>query len=75
MLCGADKKHGLMLRVGPEQYQKTLKLKHTSKMDMTGVPLKGFIFVDPSGYKTKTSLKKWIERAMDFTKTLPKKTK
>ena len=28
MICGCDTKHGLSVRVGPDQYEKTLKLKH-----------------------------------------------
>ncbi|NOX42740.1 MAG: TfoX/Sxy family protein [Gammaproteobacteria bacterium] len=75
MLCGADQKHGLMVRVGPEQYEEVIKLKHARKMDLTGVPMKGLIFVDPDGYKTKAELTKWIERGVNFTNTLPKKVK
>ncbi len=75
MLCGADQKHGLMVRVGPKQYEEVLKLKYARKMDITGVPMKGLIFVDPAGYKTKSSLMKWIDKGLTFTKSLPKKEK
>ena len=75
MLCGCDLKHGLSVRVGPENYERTLKLKHGRKMDITGVPLKGLVFVDPAGYKTKASLTKWIGRGLEFTRTLPRKVK
>lgn len=34
----------LMLRVGPEQYEKTLKLKHAKPMTFTGKPMKGIWF-------------------------------
>ncbi len=73
MMCGADSKNGLMVRVGPEKYEDTLKLKHANKMEITGRPMKGFIFVDSEGYRTKAALEKWLERGIDFTKTLPKK--
>ncbi len=73
MLCGCDAKHGLSVRVGPDKYDETLKLKHARKMDITGVPMKGLVFVEPAGYKTKAMLTQWIERGMAFTKTLPKK--
>lgn len=75
MMCGCDAKHGLSVRVGPENYDKTLKLKHARKMDLTGVPLKGLVFVDPEGYKTNSALAKWIDRGYAFTNTLPKKVK
>ena len=73
MLCGCDIKNGLSVRVGPDQYEKMLQLKHTRPMTLTGRPLKGLIFVHPDGYKTKAALAKWIERGLVFTKTLPKK--
>lgn len=73
MLCGADSKNGLMVRVGPCQYEKVLQLKHARKMNITGLPMKGLIFVGHDGYKTKSLLKKWVERGLTFTKTLPPK--
>ena len=75
MTCGCDTQHGLSVRVGSEQHEKTLKLKHCRQMDITGVPMKGLVFVDPEGYKTRAGLAKWIERGLSFTSTLPKKTK
>lgn len=75
MMCGCDLKYGLSFRVGPEKYEEMLKLKHCRKMDMTGTPLKGLVFIDPGGFKTKASLSKWIERGIAFTSTLPKKVK
>ena len=73
MVCAADLKNGLMVRVGPGQYEQVLKLKHSRKMDITGTPMKGLIFVDTNGYRTKAMLAKWIEKGIVFTNTLPKK--
>ena len=75
MLCGIDNSR-LMVRVGPEQYEASLKLKHAKVMDITGKPMKGFIFVNEEGYKTNRALSKWIDLGLNFTSTLPiKKTK
>ncbi|MGE3975163.1 MAG: TfoX/Sxy family protein [Bdellovibrionales bacterium] len=74
MICGVEKNR-LMLRVGADQYKETLKLKHTSVMDLTGVPLKGFIFVAPVGIKENRALKQWLKRGLKFTSTLPEKIK
>ncbi len=74
-MCGCDMKHGLSVRVGPEKYENVLKLKHCRKMDITGTPMKGLVFVDPEGYKTDVSLAKWVERGYAFTSTLPRKIK
>ncbi len=72
MLCGIDKKR-LMLRVGPEQYEAVLKMKYAKVMDITGRPLKGFIFVANAGIKTDSDLKRWLQLGLKFTKGLSAK--
>lgn len=74
MLCGVESTR-LMLRVGPEKYESALARKHTTKMDFTGKPLKGFIFVNAAGYKTDRDLKKWIDLGLSYVATLPIKKK
>ena len=75
MLCGIDKSR-LMVRVGPDQYDTALKMKHAKVMDITGKPMKGFIFVSEDGYKTDKKLNEWLALGLSFTATLPlKKTK
>lgn len=75
MLCGIDGRR-LMVRVGPNQYEAVLKMKHAKVMDITGKPMKGFIFVDENGYKTEKALNEWLNLGLSFTATLPsKKTK
>ncbi len=75
MMCGCDLKHGFSVRVGPEAYEDALTQKHAREMDLTGVPLKGLVFVAPEGIRTKTMLSRWIDRGMAFTATLPPKKK
>lgn len=70
MLCGIDKSR-LMVRVGSDQYEFALNMKYAKVMDITGKPMKGFIFVDEAGYKTDNSLKKWLTLGLNFTSTLP----
>ena len=55
MACGVEK-NKLVVRVGPNDYEKTLKLKHVRKMDFTGKPLTGFIYVMPEGLRRFDSL-------------------
>ncbi|MBI3058202.1 MAG: DUF899 family protein [Deltaproteobacteria bacterium] len=50
-----------------------LSRPHARPMDFTGRPLKGFVFVDPGGYKTGKALAKWVKEAVDFGMTLPRK--
>ena len=72
MVCGVEKDN-LVVRVGPDQYDWALKQKHARPMDFTGRPLKGFVYVAPQGYKTLSSLKKWLDLATDFVDSLPSK--
>jgi TfoX/Sxy family transcriptional regulator of competence genes len=72
MVCGTVKGK-LMARVGSEYQEKALKLKHVRPMDFTGKPLKGMIYVLPAGIRTKANLEKWVARALEFARTLPRK--
>lgn len=72
MACGVEKKK-LVVRIGPDDYEKILKLKHVRKMDFTGKPLKGFIYIMPEGLSRADSLKKWVDRGIQFARSLPKK--
>jgi hypothetical protein len=54
MCCGIEKDH-LMVRVMPDRYE-TLRSKPSArKMDLTGKPLKGFLFISEAGYRTASS--------------------
>ena len=72
-MCVGVNDDALMARVGPDAYEKTLKLAHAREMDFTGKPLKGFIWVGPKGFATKPALEKWVGRCLDFNKTLKAK--
>ena len=74
MCCGVDKAN-LMVRVGPEKYEQALTQPHARPMDITGRPLKGFVFVDKKGYKALSSLRKWVKLSVDFASSLPPKIK
>ncbi len=72
MCCGViDKK--MMLRVGPEQYEKALSRPYARKMDFTGRPMKGFVYVEPAGFASEKHLKEWIRMATDYVLSLPVK--
>jgi len=42
-------------------------------MDFTGKPMKGMVYVEAAGFASPRDLKTWIERAMEFTLSLPAK--
>jgi TfoX/Sxy family transcriptional regulator of competence genes len=59
-------KDELVVRVGPEAYEQTLKKPHTRPMDFTGRPITGFIFVGSQGATTKKQLAAWVRQGYDF---------
>ena len=60
----------LMVRVGPDAYQRALGRVHAREMDFTGRSIKGFVFVEPAGTRTKRSLASWVAPAVAFAKSL-----
>jgi len=60
----------LMVRVGPDGYRPALARAHAREMDFTGRSIKGFVFVEPAGIRTKRSLASWVALALAFAKTL-----
>lgn len=72
MSCGVVE-DTLMLRVGPEQSMEALSRPHTRKMDFTGRPLKGFVYVDPPGFESDEDLEAWLQMSLNFVTSLPPK--
>lgn len=72
MCCGIHKDE-LIVRVGPARYEEALSRPHARPMDITGRPLKGFLFVARGGYKTGSDLRNWLHQAVDFVLSLPPK--
>ena len=73
MCCGIVK-DDLVVRVGPDSYEKALAKPHARPMDFTGRPLKGMVYVGPEGYRTDEELKYWLDQALSFALSLPPKT-
>jgi TfoX/Sxy family transcriptional regulator of competence genes len=65
----------LMVRVGPESYEKLLAQPNVRKMDFTGKPLKGFLYVSSKGTASDKDLKKWVSKGLEFAGSLPAKGK
>jgi hypothetical protein len=63
----------LMVRVGPDRYERALSRVHAREMDFTGRSIRGFVFVSPAGTKTKRSLASWVAPAEEFAGSLPPK--
>ncbi len=72
MCCGIEKDR-LMVRVAPDRYETLLKKPHTREMDLTGKPLKGFLFVSEVGYRTAAGLSTWLDEAVECARANPPK--
>ncbi|MBN1850639.1 MAG: TfoX/Sxy family protein [Deltaproteobacteria bacterium] len=72
MACGVLN-NDLIVRVGPENYNDSLKLPNTRPFDITGRPMKGWVMVSSKGYQTNKDLDAWVERGVTFSLTLPAK--
>src|SRR5688572_16075242 len=68
-IIGSD----LMVRVGPDAFEQALALPYARPMDFTGRPSRGMVYVAPPGLRTAKSLGAWIDRGLDFVKSLPEK--
>jgi len=68
-----------MLRIGVEFYEQALKSDSVRKMDFTGVPMKGFVFIGSDGFDMDEDLEFWLQKALDFNplakRSPPKKKK
>jgi TfoX/Sxy family transcriptional regulator of competence genes len=71
MVAGTSKR-GLMVRVGKDQQPSALARPGAKRMEMTGRPMEGYIFVDPPPSDDR-SLQDWLALAVAFVKTLPPK--
>jgi len=72
MFCGIIKED-LVVRVGPQQYEAALRQPHVRPMDFTGRPMSGYVYVEASGCRGKSALKKWIQWGTAFVSTMPAK--
>jgi len=72
MACGVHKDN-MIVRVGADNHEKLLKKKHTHVFDITGRPMRGWLMVEPDGYKTAKQLSTWVKEGIEFALTLPPK--
>lgn len=62
----------LMVRVGKASHEQLI-FKHGSReMDFTGRVMRGFLFIDPTGFDTDTDLDFWITKALEFNRQIGK---
>src|SRR5207253_700705 len=66
-------KDDLMVRVGPDHHEESLKQPHVRPMDFSGRPMVGYVYVAPEGLSEDEDLGRWVRLASKFVATLPEK--
>ena len=74
MCCGVTGA-SVLVRVGDAMRDSALAKPHTRPMEFGGRSPKGFIFVDAKGCATDKALSNWLQQALVFVATLPRKEK
>jgi len=66
-------KDRLIARLGPGEGEAALREPHVRAFDITGKPMRNWVAVEPEGVEDDDQLEEWVERAVEFVKTLPRK--
>ncbi|MBI3166980.1 MAG: TfoX/Sxy family protein [Chloroflexi bacterium] len=74
MACGILR-GDMIVRVSSDKYEKLLKRKHVKVFTMKNGPraMKGWLMVEPDGYKTAKQLAQWVKIGVEFAASLPLK--
>jgi len=72
MCCGVLRDQ-LVVRMSPAAADKALMEPFVSRMDFTGRPMKGFLYVSREGITEDTELRRWVLKAVAFARSLPPK--
>jgi hypothetical protein len=65
MCCGVAGRD-LVVRVIDTEMTAALARPHVRPMDLTGRPLRGFVFVSPPGCRTDAALKRWVTEGLRY---------
>lgn len=72
MACGVLGEE-LIVRVGPDEYERALAEPHTREFDFTGRPSRGIVVVAPEAIADDEALAGWVDAGADFAASLPPK--
>lgn len=66
-------KDRLIARLGCEEGETAMREPHVRAFDITGKPMRNWVAVEPEAVADDQHLNAWVERAITFVQTLPKK--
>jgi TfoX/Sxy family transcriptional regulator of competence genes len=67
-MCVGVVQDEMMCRIGPDAYEEALERKGCREMIFTGKPMKGYVFVNNEGMKTKKDFDYWVGLCVAFNK-------
>lgn len=67
-MCVGVVKDEMMCRIDHDIYEEALQKTGCREMVFTGKPMKGYVFVDADGMKTKKQFEYWIDLCLEFNK-------
>ena len=73
MAVAASGQGGLMVRVEPEETAALLAEPHAAPFEMRGREMKGWLRVAAEGVETEAELQPWVERGVEYARSLPPK--
>ena len=75
MAVAASGQGGLMVRVDPGETEALLAEPHAAPFEMRGKPMAGWLRVAAEGVETEAELEPWVERGVEYARSLPPKQK
>lgn len=66
-------KGDMVARIDPAKHDAVLKKKHVKPFALRGKPMKGWLLIEPDGYKTAKQISAWVKAGVEFALTLPPK--
>ncbi len=72
-LCVCVWQQMLIARLGLTQAEPALQREHVREFDVTGRPMKGWVMIEPDGLESARQLDEWLQLALAFVVTLPRK--
>jgi len=73
MCCGVTGA-ALMVRVGADGFERALSKPHVRPLRIGRRAARGFVLVDPRGYRTAAALATWVEQGLTTAKMLRRQT-
>lgn len=65
----------LVLRIGEDAANAAIESEAAEPMDITGRPMRGWVYVQAEAFKTEQYLADWVDQVQDFVATLKPKPK